>query len=223
MPSKRFYYHFRPYLFWSLRIALRRTLSRRIWRANRDVWPINEIAGRKPAGWPGWPDGKKFAVVLTHDVEGARGRDKCLQLMQLEQEAGFRSSFNFIPEGGYAVSPELRGELQKNGFEVGVHDLRHDGKLYWTRQEFSENAKRINHHLKEWGATGFRSGFMLHNLDWLRDLEVKYDASTFDTDPFEPQPDGVNMSPAAFARPPTLTPLWSAFTRLAHSKVSRQR
>jgi glycosyltransferase involved in cell wall biosynthesis len=198
MPSSRLYYRFRPYLFWSLRIALRRTLARRTWRANQDVWPINEIAGRQPAGWPGWPGGKKFAVVLTHDVEGAGGRDKCRQLMELEQESGFRSSFNFIPEGGYTVSSDLRGELQRNGFEVGVHDLRHDGKLYWSRQEFSENAKRINHHLKEWGADGFRSGFMLHNLDWLRELDVKYDASTFDTDPFEPQPDGVK----------TIFPFW---------------
>ena len=31
---------------------------------------------------------------------------------------------------------------------------------------------------------------MLHNLEWLHDLKVQYDASTFDFDPFEPQPDG---------------------------------
>ena len=172
-------------------------------RAYTDIWPINEIAGRRPDGWPGWPDGKKFAVVLTHDVEGPLGVSKCRQLMQLEQEFGFRSSFNFIPEGDYAVSAGLREELQRNGFEVGVHDLHHDGKLYWTRRKFSRNAKRINHYLKEWGAGGFRSGFMLHNLDWLRDLDVKYDASTFDTDPFEPQPDGVS----------TIFPFWAAPSR----------
>jgi glycosyltransferase involved in cell wall biosynthesis len=198
MPSKRFYYHLRPYLFWSLRIALRRASARIMRRAYTDIWPINEIAGHRPDGWPGWPDGKKFAVVLTHDVEGPLGVSKCRQLMQLEQEFGFRSSFNFIPEGDYAVSAGLREELQRNGFEVGVHDLHHDGKLYWTRRIFSRNAKRINHYLKEWGVSGFRSGFMLHNLDWLRDLDVKYDASTFDTDPFEPQPDGVN----------TIFPFW---------------
>jgi len=39
-------------------------------------------------------------------------------------------------------------------------------------------------------ASGFRSGFMLRNLDWFAYLDVQYDASTFDTDPFEPQPDG---------------------------------
>jgi hypothetical protein len=32
---------------------------------------------------------------------------------------------------------------------------------------------------------------MQHNLDWINDLDIEYDASTFDTDPFEPQPDGV--------------------------------
>jgi glycosyltransferase involved in cell wall biosynthesis len=31
---------------------------------------------------------------------------------------------------------------------------------------------------------------MLHNLDWLHHLDIQYDASTFDTDPFEPQPEG---------------------------------
>jgi predicted glycosyltransferase len=39
---------------------------------------------------------------------------------------------------------------------------------------------------------------MHHNLEWLHDLDVLYDSSTFDTDPFEPQPDGVN----------TIFPFW---------------
>jgi len=32
---------------------------------------------------------------------------------------------------------------------------------------------------------------MYHNLEWIGMLDIDYDASTFDTDPFEPQPDGV--------------------------------
>jgi hypothetical protein len=32
---------------------------------------------------------------------------------------------------------------------------------------------------------------MHHNLDWISDLDIEYDASTFDTDPFEPQSDGM--------------------------------
>ena len=145
---------------------------------------------RPPEGWPGWPEGKKFAFVLTHDVESKAGLGKCRSLMQLETELGFRSSFNFVPEGSYRVPAELREELTNGGFEVGIHDLKHDGHLFASHRVFKRRAVRINSYAREWGATGFRSGFMLRNLDWLHDLDVQYDASTFDTDPFEPQPDG---------------------------------
>jgi glycosyltransferase involved in cell wall biosynthesis len=111
-------------------------------------------------------------------------------LMQLELELGFRSSFNFVPEGSYRVPAKLREELVAKGFEVGIHDLKHDGRLFTSRRNFKRRAERINRYAREWGASGFRSGFMLRNLDWLHDLDLKYDASTFDTDPFEPQPDG---------------------------------
>jgi len=110
--------------------------------------------------------------------------------MELEQDLGFCSSFNFIPEGTYRVPVELRQELTANGFEVGIHDLKHDGHLFSSRRKFTRRAARINAYAREWGASGFRSGFMLRNLDWLHDLDVQYDASTFDTDPFEPQPQG---------------------------------
>ena len=145
---------------------------------------------RPPENWPGWPEGKKFAFVLTHDVESKAGLDRCRSLMQLERDLGFRSSFNFIPEGSYRVPAELREELTASGFEVGIHDLKHDGHLFTSRRKFKRRAARINGYAREWGASGFRSGFMLRNLDWLHDLDVQYDASTFDTDPFEPQPDG---------------------------------
>ncbi|HEX7261897.1 MAG TPA: hypothetical protein VF258_08790, partial [Luteolibacter sp.] len=98
--------------------------------------------------------------------------------------------FNFIPKGGYPVTDHLREWLAGRGFEVGVHDLHHDGKLYRSRSVFNSKAQQINQYLRHWGASGFRSGFMLRQLDWLHDLDLEYDASTFDTDPFEPQSDG---------------------------------
>ena len=186
----RFYYALKPFLPWRLRIALRRITARRSLARCGDVWPVNEVARQAPEGWPGWPDGKKFAVVLTHDVEGYAGLAKCRKLMALERERGFRSSFNFIPEGEYRVPAELRAELGAKGFEVGVHDLKHDGKLFSSRRHFQESARQINRYIREWGASGYRSGFMLRNLDWLHELDIRYDCSTFDTDPFELQSDG---------------------------------
>jgi len=162
------------------------------------VWPIKPGSERLPQDWTGWPEGKRFAFVLTHDVESQRGLDHVRQLAELEMEFGFRSKFNFIPEGPYAVSEELRDWLTQRGFEVGVHDLHHDGKLYSSYGAFRQRASRINKYLEAWNATGFRSGFMLHRLDWLHALNITYDCSTFDTDPFEPQPDGCH----------TIFPFW---------------
>ncbi len=190
LAKQRFYYLIKPVMPWRVRMFLRRVLTRRILARSHDVWPINESAGRKPAGWPGWPEGKAFSFVITHDVEGAEGLAKVRQLAALEMEMGFRSTFNFIPEGSYSVQPELRAWLLENGFEVGVHDLKHDGKLYASRRGFPEKAGRINRYLRDWQASGYRSAFMLRNLDWLHELDIAYDSSTFDTDPFEPQPDG---------------------------------
>jgi predicted glycosyltransferase len=196
----KLYYGIKPLIPASARRMVRQVFARKKRQTVSNVWPVLPGSEVPPQGWPGWPEGKKFAFVLSHDVESQSGLDKCRALMELEMKHGFRSSFNFIPEGDYRVSPQFRDELTGNGFEVGVHDLRHDGKLYKNRREFSANAARINRYLKEWGAVGFRAGFMLHNLEWLHDLDVLYDASTFDTDPFEPQPDGAG----------TIFPFWKA-------------
>lgn len=187
---RRTYYNVKPFLPRSLRWALRRRWAAEVRSEHSDVWPIDPSSGGAPAGWPGWPDGKRFAFVLTHDVEGPAGVELVRKLAGIERERGLRSSFNFIPEGEYSVEPSLREWLESAGFEVGVHDLHHNGKLYRSRRGFQRNATRINGYLEQWGACGFRSGFMLRQLDWLHDLDIDYDASTFDTDPFEPQPEG---------------------------------
>ena len=187
----RLYYLAKPSVPLRVRLTARRYLARRIRARSADRWPILERAGQAPDGWSGWPDGREFAFVLTHDVESQRGLERVKQLAELEISLGFRSCFNFIPEGPYRVSPELREWLVRSGFEVGVHDHRHDGKLFSSHSNFCQAASRINHYIEEWNAAGFRAGFMFHNLEWIKKVNVQYDSSTFDTDPFEPQPDGV--------------------------------
>ena len=186
---KDIYYQVKPLLPRRLQIALRRARARIKLRTHGDVWPIDEKTATPPKNWQGWPDGKRFAFVMTHDVETEVGLDRCRELMRIDQEFGIVSSFNFVPER-YEVPAELRDHLASHGFEIGVQDLKHDGKLFRSRRKFQEHAKSINRYLKDWDATGFRAGAMHHNLDWFHSLDIEYDASTFDSDPFEPQPDG---------------------------------
>jgi hypothetical protein len=198
----RAYYRLKPYLPLGLRWAVRRFRIPSILRRNADSWPIDESASGRPANWKGWPDGRKFALVFTHDVESAAGLHNVRKLAELETQHGFRSSFNFIPEGPYEDPAELRAWLGERGFEVGVHDLYHDGHLYESREGFALKAEIINHYLRYWQAVGFRSGFMLRQLDWLHDLNLLYDTSTFDTDPFEPQPEGSHTIFPFHVQPP---------------------
>jgi predicted glycosyltransferase/peptidoglycan/xylan/chitin deacetylase (PgdA/CDA1 family) len=191
MRNLRLYHSLKTILPRSLQIRLRQISARRKRRHVADVWPILESAGRAPEGWKGWPDGKQFALVLTHDVETARGVNRCRMIMDIEERLGFRSVFNFVPER-YKVPADLRQEMVRRGFEVGVHGLYHDLSLFSSEKEFKRQAKDINRYIKDWGAVGFRSPYMVRNLKWIRDyLDIDYDSSTFDTDPFEPQPDGV--------------------------------
>jgi len=197
MKFSQIYYFLKPFIPRRVQIGVRRMVVSRKRARYAGVWPIDERAGSPPEGWTGWPEGKKFALVLTHDVETARGQENSRKLMELEEKLGFRSSFGFVPER-YPVSADLRKDLESRGFEVSVHGLLHDGLYYRSRETFSGRAARINRYINDWGATGFRSPSMQHNLDWIHDLNIEYDSSTFDTDPFEPQSDGVG----------TIFPFW---------------
>ena len=179
-----------------VQIALRRALINLQLPLYRHVWPINPQSSIPPESWSGWPDGKKFALVLTHDVDTQNGHDKCHFLAELDEKLGFRSSFNFVAED-YKLSDELFNQLRSKGFEIGSHSIHHKNP-FSSKKYFRDLAQKINNYLKEWNAVGFRSPSMYHNLEMIHDLNIEYDASTFDTDPFEPQPDGLG----------TIFPLW---------------
>jgi peptidoglycan/xylan/chitin deacetylase (PgdA/CDA1 family) len=187
--SRRLYYAVKPLLPNRLRLLLRRQLARAQKKKYAPVWPIYAPAAARPAGWAGWPGGKRFALLLTHDVDSPWGNENVPRLIELEQSLGFTSTFFFVPE--WYDSPDRHHELLRSkGFEIGVHGLKHDGKLYQSEKVFNQNAERINDYISRWGAAGFRAPCMHHNLAWHHRLHIQYDASTYDTDPFEPQGGG---------------------------------
>ena len=186
----RLYYVVRPLILRSLQIAARRKIAARKRERHRHIWPIDPGAGMPPLGWKGWPQARKFAFILKHDVDTHVGMGKCKDLAKLEMDLGLRSSFNFVPLR-YNSKDSLRVWLSNQGFEIGVHGLYHDGKLFVSRKTFLERAEKINDFLRRWDAVGFNAPSMLRNLEWILDLDIEYDQSTFDTDPFEPQAEGV--------------------------------
>jgi len=213
MIINQLFYTIKPAIPRRLQIALRRQIARYKRNKYSHVWPIDPSANKPPDGWTGWPDGKKFALVLSHDVDTKRGQDRVKMLAKIEVELGFRSAFNFVPER-YVNHNSLRDDLNSGGFEINLHGLKHDGKLFMNRKIFEQRVLKINEYLKAWGATGFTAPSMHSRQDWLHILDITHSISTFDTDPFEPQPDAAatifplsiyrNSSGNAASQPPSL-------------------
>lgn len=190
MKAIDFFYQIKPAIPRSLQIYLRRAIAHQKRRATTGVWPINPAAAKPPRDWHGWPEKKKFALVLQHDVDSLKGLTRSVKLMEIERQLGFRSSFNFVPED-YPTPSRVIQALSEAGFEVGVHGLKHDGKLFRHPADFCSKLPQINRYLRKWGAIGFTSPSMLRNLNWIAELDIEHSCSTFDTDPFEPQSDGI--------------------------------
>jgi peptidoglycan/xylan/chitin deacetylase (PgdA/CDA1 family) len=135
-----------------------------------------------------WPHGHHGAVILTHDVESAEGIRLALELADLEEERGLRSSFNF--GAWYDVDRGVLRELTDRGFEIGMHGLTHDRQLFASREAFEERLAALEDLAGRLGAVGFRSPATHRVHDWLGELPVEYDCTIPNSDPYEPQPGG---------------------------------
>jgi hypothetical protein len=136
-----------------------------------------------------WPDGKRFAFVLTHDVEGPKGLELIEPLIEIEQRYGFVSAW-FVVAEDYEIPAGTFERIRAAGGEVGVHGLTHSGTLFRDRATFEAQLPQIHRYISEWGAAGFRSPATHRNAAWMPELGCLYDSSFPDTDPFEPQAGG---------------------------------
>lgn len=137
-----------------------------------------------------WPEGAASCAILTHDVETLPGRIFCSRLMDLDDSAGIKSSFQIVPEQRYPIPPSFLNSIRARGFEINVHDLNHDGHLFANREVFLRRAERINRYGKEFGSLGFRSGSLYRNPEWLEALDFSYDMSFPNIAHLDPQRGG---------------------------------
>jgi hypothetical protein len=190
---RNFYYWLRPFL----PVAIRKHLQRARLSDWRKIpfphWPVDRTVERilerllalsmkaqgihrVPFVWF-WPDSAASCAIMTHDVEQLTGRNFCSQMMDLDDSAGIKSSFQIVPEERYPVPEGLLEEVRNRGFEINIHDLNHDGHLFSSREEFLRRAERINGYARKYRALGFRSGALYRNPAWMGTLEFSYDMS----------------------------------------------
>ena len=194
------YYHLRPVVPRHLQIAFRRRLAHQQARTAFPRWPVEPalhdlydllfglLAGALGQPVPSlapWPSGRRWAFVLTHDVETAAGLDGIEPLRAVERRHGLVSAWNFVPER-YELPASLRAGLLAEGCEIGVHGLTHDGHDVESPAALAARLPAIRGYARMWGATGFRAPAMQRSWAAMDLLDFDHDASFPDTDPFQP-------------------------------------
>jgi hypothetical protein len=205
--AQRLYYQLRPLLGVPFRKHLQRIrlsgwdkIAFPRWPVDRSVDQLMENAlavlleaQPQPSSIPFiwfWPDGAHACAMMTHDVEGQDGIDFCDRLMDIDDGYGIKSAFQLIPEGREELWRRTAARMRARGFEVNLHDLSHDGRLFADKAAFAHHAKRINDYSREFGSEGFRSGAMYREQSWFGAFEFSYDMSVPNAAHLEPQRGG---------------------------------
>lgn len=203
---KGIYYWLRPLTNRSLRKTIQRLRAANWQKRQFPQWPVDTTVenicekllllslrangvDRIPFIWF-WPDGARGCISMTHDVEAVAGRNFCRRLVDINDSFGIKASYQIVPEGRYAVTPEFLSQLRDRGNEVSVQDLNHDGRLFDEREEFRRRAALINRYGREYGARGFRSAVLYRNPEWYEDLDFSFDMSMPNVANLDPQRGG---------------------------------
>ena len=203
---KEIYYWLRPLTSRSVRGKIQQYRARNWQKLQFPRWPVDtsvesicekllllclQAKGvqRIPFVWF-WPKGTSGCIAMTHDVESEAGRDFCPQLLDIDDSFGIKASLQIVPEDRYQVTPEFLAQIRDRGFEIGVQDLNHDGRLFDDREEFRRRAARINRYGKDYGAKGFRSGVLYRKPAWYEDLDFSFDMSMPNVAHLDPQRGG---------------------------------
>ena len=137
--------------------------------------------GLEPA--PFWPDGKRYALALTHDVDTAAGLDVARSMATDEGERGLRSCWYLVGEG-YPQPAAALDELRSAGGELGLHDVHHDNKIaFLDREDIAARLDGARDRIEGLGARGFRSPSLLRSAALYDVLEdrFEYDSSIPDS------------------------------------------
>jgi len=142
---------------------------------------VQAACGREPAS--PWPDGRPV-VALTHDVDTGRGQRTIRSIAREEERLGLTSCW-YVVGRRYPLDHGLLDEMRSAGHEIGLHGVRHDGKLaYLSPARIARRLDRCRDAVARHDMRGFRSPVLLMTPRLARAVgeRFEYDSSVPDTD-----------------------------------------
>ncbi|MGY5859846.1 MAG: hypothetical protein RTU63_10790 [Candidatus Thorarchaeota archaeon] len=164
--------------------------------SKRRNFPIDDLADRldstieeKREFWQ-----KDFGVVMSHDVDTREGYEFGLsKFVEIEKQEDIVSTFNIVPNSpAYDLDPDLVTSLVRDGFDIGMHGLHHDGKFAFLsddeqRVRIFESAKRAKE--LNLSSIGYRAPWLHRTkkmVRYLTEAGFEWDSSFPDTDDSTP-------------------------------------
>ncbi len=197
-PLYKLYYIIKPMIPRALQIYIRRLTANFILRDGYEsieevyqrilIEHIEKNQKQFPFVWF-WPRRMEMASLVTHDIETLSGFRRVLQLADIDDRHHIKSSFKFVPEG-YHIDYGVIRELKNRGFEIAIHGLNHDGRLFVSKKVFQAKLAKIEEYAQLWKTEGFRSPSLLRYYPLMKNFNFNWDSSFPDWDPYGPQPGG---------------------------------
>lgn len=133
-----------------------------------------------------WPEAKKFAFCVTHDLESKDGLKDIERLVSIDRSFGFKACWNVS-----TMLMESHGEcierLRASGCEIGCHGYNHDNKFAFLKKDkMRARLERCSKYIDKYEVRGFRSPSLLRSPELMEELSsyFKFDSSYPDTDAF---------------------------------------
>jgi len=159
-------------------------------------WPVEHSvetfrsAMRRWLGLPEpkrWPDGRRCALALTHDIDTRDGLLCAPEIAAAERDFGLKSTWFVTCEDKVVIRSAL-DRLASEGHEIGCHDLYHDTRIACLDERaIAARLDKCCEILRDYGVSGFRSP-SLGRSDALFDALAGF----FDYDSSVPDTDGVH-------------------------------
>lgn len=108
-----------------------------------------------------WPDGRRFPLLMTHDVDTKEGMALAGVVLDEMVELGLKPCFFLVGRGYRWDTGFIRAVLEAGG-EIGLHGDTHDNRIaFETPTEAARRLDSVRDLVEQHGIRGFRSPSLL--------------------------------------------------------------